>query len=33
MPPSEYVWMHPEARLSADELESLKAWTIANEQH
>jgi hypothetical protein len=26
MPPSQYVWMHPEARLSGDELALIRAW-------
>jgi hypothetical protein len=29
MPPPMYVWMHPEARLSSDDLELLKTWIIA----
>ena len=29
MPPRQYVWMHPEARLSSDELELVKAWASA----
>jgi hypothetical protein len=26
MPPPKYVWMHPEAQLSSDELELVRAW-------
>ena len=29
MPPPKYVWMHPEARLSIDELELVNAWALA----
>jgi cytochrome c553 len=29
MPPPKYVWMHRDARLSSDELELVKAWTLA----
>ena len=29
MPPPKYVWMHREARLSSDELESIRAWAFA----
>ena len=29
MPPSPYVWMHREARLSSDERELVKAWALA----
>ena len=29
MPPPKYVWMHPEARVSADELELLRVWVSA----
>jgi|SRR3954454_22715826 hypothetical protein len=29
MPPPKYVWLHPEARLSSDELEVVKAWALA----
>ena len=29
MPPPKYVWLHPEARLSSDELESVRAWVLA----
>ena len=28
MPPQRYVWMHGEARLSSDDLESIKAWAL-----
>jgi hypothetical protein len=28
MPPPKYVWMHPAARLSSDELSSIKEWAI-----
>ena len=29
MPPAKYVWVHHQARLSAAELDSLKAWALA----
>jgi hypothetical protein len=29
MPPPKYVWLHPEARLSSDELELVRAWALA----
>jgi heme-binding protein len=29
MPPAKYVWLHREARLSGDEIELVKAWTLA----
>jgi Haem-binding domain len=29
MPPRKYVWLHPEARLSSDELELVRAWARA----
>ncbi|MFL6352309.1 MAG: heme-binding domain-containing protein [Bryobacteraceae bacterium] len=29
MPPRKYVWLHPEARLSSDELELVRAWALA----
>ena len=28
MPPQRYIWMHDEARLSSDDLESIKAWAL-----
>ena len=28
MPPQRYVWMHGEARLSSEDLESIKAWAL-----
>jgi uncharacterized membrane protein len=32
MPPPKYVWLHPEARLSSDELELVKAWALAKDK-
>jgi hypothetical protein len=32
MPPTRYVWMHPEARLSDAELVSLENWALAERQ-
>ena len=29
MPPSKYLWLHREARLSPSDLESIKAWALA----
>ena len=29
MPPAQYVWMHPGARLSSNELELIKSWASA----
>lgn len=29
MPPATYLWMHPGARLSAEELESIREWTLS----
>ncbi len=29
MPPAKYLWMHPEARLSGEELEWIRAWVLA----
>jgi hypothetical protein len=29
MPPRKYVWLHPVARLSSDELELVRAWALA----
>ena len=29
MPPPKYVWLHPEARLSSDELELVRGWSRA----
>lgn len=32
MPPRTYVWLHPEARLSSDELELVRAWALAGDK-
>jgi Haem-binding domain len=32
MPPPKYVWLHPEARLSSDELELVRAWAVAKDK-
>jgi hypothetical protein len=29
MPPQRYLWMHGEARLTDDDLESIKAWALS----
>jgi Haem-binding domain len=29
MPPRKYVWLHPEARLSSDDLQLIRAWALA----
>lgn len=32
MPPSRYLWMHPEARLSAEELDCIRNWTLTTDK-
>ena len=32
MPPPKYLWLHPEARLSSDELELVRAWALAQKK-
>jgi heme-binding protein len=31
MPPPKYLWLHPKARLSSDELELVRAWALAED--